>query len=193
MNLNFVFNAAIITLIVLFSFIPIQMFFSSRKQRLNSKKQKFEMDKYTLYLGVFVVVYYVGAYFLKMSTIFWFNPVTVTILIILLDLILLLHNLSIFNLAKNFSDSHEPKDGSVLVYKGMYRWVRHPIYSMFFFEGLLLSLISPWFIPLGIGCMLVSFYRLVILKEELYLIKRYGQDYTDYQSKVKHRIIPFIW
>lgn len=186
MNLTLVFYAAIIALFVLFLSIPIQMYF-------NSKKQKLEIDKFTLYFGVFVLIYYAGAFFVKLSAIFWFHPVTVTILIIILDLILLLHNFSIFNLSKNFSDSHQPKDGSVLVLKGMYRFVRHPIYSMFFFEGILLSLISPWLIPLGIGCMLVPIYRLVILKEESYLIERYGQAYTDYQRKVKHKVIPFIW
>ncbi|MFX3643291.1 MAG: isoprenylcysteine carboxylmethyltransferase family protein [Candidatus Pristimantibacillus sp.] len=186
MNLTLVFYAAIITLFVLLLSIPTQMYF-------NSKKQKLEIDRYTLYFGAVVVVYYVGAYFVKLFTIFWFDPVTVTILIIILDLILLLHNLSIFNLSKNFSDSHQPKDSSVLVHKGMYRCVRHPIYSMFFFEGVLLSLISPWLIPLGMGCIIIPIYRLVILKEESYLIQRYGQAYTDYQLKVKHKIIPFIW
>lgn len=84
------------------------------------------------------------------------------------------------------------KAKSNLVTQGVYRIVRHPIYSgtILTFLGLILlrdALISLFYFPISIGL-----YILMTIYEEKSLINEYGQEYRVYQSSVRKRIIPFV-
>lgn len=73
--------------------------------------------------------------------------------------------------------------------KGMYRYVRHPLY---FF-----SLLSMWFVPLMIESQLVftvaaTAYLLIGSRwEEQRMVKAFGQEYVTYQQNVPW-LIPFV-
>jgi protein-S-isoprenylcysteine O-methyltransferase Ste14 len=75
---------------------------------------------------------------------------------------------------------------------GLYALVRHPMYlgGLILFLGIPFSLGSWWglfgvliFLPAGI-------WR--IFEEEMFLIKNLP-GYSEYQNKVKHRLLPFVW
>jgi protein-S-isoprenylcysteine O-methyltransferase Ste14 len=77
-----------------------------------------------------------------------------------------------------------------LVTSGVYRLVRHPIYSawiVFIFPGVAL-LCRSW---LMLGASLVSYviFKLLIKREDRYLQEKFGQAYLDYRSRV-NEIIP---
>ena len=83
-------------------------------------------------------------------------------------------------------------DGQTVIDKGLYRVVRHPMYTA--------SLILFLSMPLVLGS-LVSFFVFLlypilisirIVSEEKYLEKELT-GYTEYKKKVKYRLIPFIW
>jgi protein-S-isoprenylcysteine O-methyltransferase Ste14 len=81
---------------------------------------------------------------------------------------------------------------SNLVTTGVYKLVRHPIYS-----GTLISVLG-WTILLKSIISIVYFpflfllYFLVTFVEERILIEEYGDQYLDYKKKVTKRLIPFI-
>jgi protein-S-isoprenylcysteine O-methyltransferase Ste14 len=81
---------------------------------------------------------------------------------------------------------------SNLITTGVYRVVRHPIYS-----GTLISLLG-WTILLKSIISIIYFpflflwYFLGTFAEERILIEQYGDQYLDYKKKVTKRFIPFI-
>jgi len=81
---------------------------------------------------------------------------------------------------------------SNLITTGVYRVVRHPIYS-----GTLISVLG-WTILLKSIISIVYFpflflwYFLGTFVEERILIEQYGDQYLDYKKKVTKRFIPFI-
>lgn len=81
---------------------------------------------------------------------------------------------------------------SGLITTGMYRIVRHPIYSgtLLLFFGLILfnfSALSLLYFPVSI-----LLYWLMTYFEEKDLIRMFGEEYDLYKQKVKSRIIPFV-
>jgi protein-S-isoprenylcysteine O-methyltransferase Ste14 len=81
---------------------------------------------------------------------------------------------------------------SGLITTGMYRLVRHPIYSgtLILFMGLILfnsSLLSFLYFPVSI-----FLYWLMTFFEEKDLIRMFGEEYIRYKQKVKYRILPFL-
>lgn len=81
---------------------------------------------------------------------------------------------------------------SGLITTGMYRIVRHPIYSgtLVLFLGLILShssALSLLYFPLS-----VLLYWIMTYFEERDLIRMFGEEYILYKQKVKSRIIPFV-
>ena len=75
---------------------------------------------------------------------------------------------------------------ATLLTGGAYRLSRNPMYTglAIAYLGLALLLDSCW--PLALWpLVLVAVRRLVIRAEEQYLTQRFGQTYTDYQSRVR--------
>ncbi len=81
---------------------------------------------------------------------------------------------------------------SGLVSSGMYKIVRHPIYSgtLFLFLGLIL--INSSVLPLLYFPLSILLYYIMTIFEEKDLIRIFGNDYTLYSQNVKCRIIPFV-
>ena len=82
--------------------------------------------------------------------------------------------------------------GQTLVDTGLYSRVRHPMYSGFllWLAGLALWLESP---AAAIGVLaLVPFLLGRILVEERFLRDTH-EGYRDYTTRVRHRLIPFVW
>ncbi|MEK5183382.1 MULTISPECIES: methyltransferase family protein [unclassified Paenibacillus] len=157
------------------------------------KKQKTGLTiKDFLKIAVGFVIYSSVYSFLRPQPI-WFNIHFLTVIFLLLNFFQILHYISIRKLSNNWTDSERPTDDGQLEREGMYRIVRHPIYSMFFFEGLMITLISPWLLPIGLSFMFIPIYRLVICREEDHLVTKYGSQYEVFRQQTKFKIIPFIW
>jgi protein-S-isoprenylcysteine O-methyltransferase Ste14 len=75
---------------------------------------------------------------------------------------------------------------------GPYSWVRHPMYfgGLLFLLGVPLALGSYWGLLVFVPLVAVIVWRLV---DEEKLLAKDLPGYTAYQSKVKHRLVPFIW
>lgn len=84
------------------------------------------------------------------------------------------------------------EEGQKVVDTGLYGIVRHPMYS----ATVLLFLMMP--VVLGSWYAIIPFalYPVIIiirLMDEEKLLARELPGYTEYQKKVKYRLIPFIW
>jgi protein-S-isoprenylcysteine O-methyltransferase Ste14 len=97
-----------------------------------------------------------------------------------------------FLLGKNWSLSVQQKEDHELVKNGIYKWIRHPIYT-----GLLLLFIGNGIIVgdyrsiLAVLIVLVSFL-FKMRKEERLMMELFGQKYEEYRQTTK-ALIPFIY
>ncbi len=96
-----------------------------------------------------------------------------------------------YKLGKNWSMSIQGKDGHELIQDGLYKFIRHPIYT-----GLLLLFIGNTLIVgdyRGIIAVLIVFisFWFKIIKEEKLLTGIFGKQYTDYQKRTK-ALIPLV-
>lgn len=103
------------------------------------------------------------------------------------------HYTALRTLGINWCDSEKPKKSGRLITRGVYSIVRHPIYTAFFIEGISVAFISLYTLGFGIALCFIPFYRLLILKEEESLIQAFGENYINYVSIVRYRLLPFIW
>lgn len=81
------------------------------------------------------------------------------------------------------------KPTNAILSDGVYGISRNPIYLalIFIYLGVTLSLNLVWSLPLLILVQFVVHYG-VILKEEKYLEKKFGQEYLDYKKRVRRWI-----
>jgi protein-S-isoprenylcysteine O-methyltransferase Ste14 len=96
------------------------------------------------------------------------------------------------DLGRNWSISLEMRDEHALVKSGVYRLIRHPMYSSFFLLGIAQLLLLPnWFAglagPVGAGLL----YGFRVRREERMMLETFGDDYRTYMAETK-RIVPWI-
>ena len=80
----------------------------------------------------------------------------------------------------------------VVVSTGLYAVVRHPMYggALIYLLGMPMALDSWWGLLVIVVMMPALIWRLI--DEEKFLAKNLP-GYSEYQNKVRHRLIPFIW
>jgi len=96
-------------------------------------------------------------------------------------------------LGKNWSISLELREGHQLVTSGLYRHVRHPMYTSIFLYALGQALVVPNWIAGPAN--LVAFFVLFAVRvrsEEQMMADNFGDQYRNYLAKTK-RLIPGIW
>lgn len=85
------------------------------------------------------------------------------------------------SLGNNFSTRIHIRDEHALVTKGPYRWVRHPMYTVFMIQSVgLLLLTANWFVG---GVYLTALMLIVIIRtpfEESMMIEKFGDQYRAY-------------
>ncbi len=96
------------------------------------------------------------------------------------------------DLGRNWSISLEIRGDHKLVTTGVYRLIRHPMYSSFFLFALAQFLLLPnWFAGasglLGVGLL----YTFRIRQEERMMLERFGTEYRNCMAHTK-RLIPWI-
>lgn len=96
------------------------------------------------------------------------------------------------DLGRNWSISLEVREQHALVQSGVYRRIRHPMYTSFFLLGVAQLLLLPnWLAGLaGIAGAGVLFgFR--VAREERMMLESFGEDYRAYMAHTK-RIVPWI-
>lgn len=96
------------------------------------------------------------------------------------------------DLGQNWSISLAIRDEHRLVTSGVYRFIRHPMYSSFFLLAFAQFLLLPnWFAGasglVGIGVL----YAFRIRQEERMMLDRFGAEYRDCMARTK-RLIPWV-
>ncbi len=96
-------------------------------------------------------------------------------------------------LGKNWSISLDLREGHQLVTSGLYRHVRHPMYTSIFLYALGQALVVPNWIagPANLAAFLVLF-AVRVQSEEQMMADKFGDQYRNYLAKTK-RLIPGIW
>jgi protein-S-isoprenylcysteine O-methyltransferase Ste14 len=93
-------------------------------------------------------------------------------------------------LGTNFSPTLVVREHHQLITHGLYRWIRHPMYSAFFlFELGICLLTANWFIGLTGTLLILLIVVLRVPEEEAMMIETFGDQYREY---MKHtgRLIP---
>ncbi len=97
------------------------------------------------------------------------------------------------DLGRNWSPMVQIREGHQLVVEGVYRWIRHPMYSSFLLYGAAQALLlanwiaGPSFL---IAAMLLTAARLGT--EERTMAAEFGEAYREYARRTK-RMIPGVW
>jgi protein-S-isoprenylcysteine O-methyltransferase Ste14 len=96
-------------------------------------------------------------------------------------------------LGRNWSDSLQVRETHALVTHGLYRYVRHPMYSAFFLWGLAQLMLLPNWIagPAGlVGFAILFGFR--VGREEQMMIEAFGDQYRDYMKRTA-RLVPWVY
>jgi protein-S-isoprenylcysteine O-methyltransferase Ste14 len=95
-------------------------------------------------------------------------------------------------LGRNWSISLELRGNHRLVQTGIYRLIRHPMYSSFFLLGLSQLLLLPNWVGGGAGLVGAAvLYGLRIQREEKMMLENFGDEYRLYMRQTK-RLVPWI-
>jgi len=95
-------------------------------------------------------------------------------------------------LGRNWSISLELRGNHRLVRTGIYRLIRHPMYSSFFLLGLAQLLLLPNWVAGGAGLLGAAIlYALRIQREEKMMLENFGDEYRLYMRQTK-RLVPWV-
>ncbi len=194
------FTTRIIFAVFFFSFLLISASFRVRANKLGDK---FDVVKKE---GVSIAIFsrIIGLSLTVSSFLYIFYPFAIefakgqenswlTIFGILLCLFSLPFIIWTFkSLGNNITETVEMRQSNQLIKTGMYKYIRHPIYTTTFFFNFGLALISlNWLI----GLIAISLFAIMILRtttEEKILIEKYGDDYLKYM-KITGRHFPILF
>ena len=97
------------------------------------------------------------------------------------------------DLGRNWSVSLKVREGHELVTGGVYRLVRHPMYSSFFLLGLAQFLLLPnWLAGLAGLIGTGTLYAFRVAREEQMMQSRFEAEYSAYRARTK-RIVPWLY
>jgi protein-S-isoprenylcysteine O-methyltransferase Ste14 len=104
----------------------------------------------------------------------------------------LLHRTHV-DLGTNWSVTLEIRENHRLITEGIYRSVRHPMYTAFFLYAFGQALVLPNWV--AAPSYLVAFAILFALRvgaEERMMLETFGNEYTSYMARTK-RLVPGLW
>lgn len=95
-------------------------------------------------------------------------------------------------LGRNWSVSLEVRAKHKLITEGVYRYVRHPMYSAFFLWAVAQSLLLPNWVAglsgiIGFG----TLYSFRVAREEQLMLDAFGDEYREYMQRTA-RILPWL-
>lgn len=97
------------------------------------------------------------------------------------------------DLGPNWSISLEVREHHQLVTRGVYRWVRHPMYLSLFIYSAGQALVLPnWLAGPSYGIAMALLFAFRVRREEHMMLEEFGSDYEMYRATTK-RLIPGVW
>jgi protein-S-isoprenylcysteine O-methyltransferase Ste14 len=122
-----------------------------------------------------------------------FHPLQAWMGLVAFAAALVLFRLTHAQLGRNWSISLETRSQHSLVTRGLYAYVRHPMYSSFLLSALAQVLLLPNWVagPAGlVGIAVLFFFR--VGREEALMTETFGEDYRVYM-RTTARIIPWLY
>jgi protein-S-isoprenylcysteine O-methyltransferase Ste14 len=96
-------------------------------------------------------------------------------------------------LGRNWSVSLEVRDSHTLVLDGVYRTIRHPMYTAFWLWGIAQALLLPnWLAGFAGLCGFGILFFGRVAREEQMMLDSFGDQYRDYMART-HRLIPWVY
>ena len=97
------------------------------------------------------------------------------------------------DLGRNWRVTTELREGHTLVTSGVFRHIRHPMYSAHWLWGIAQALlIHNWIAGLASLVILLPLYLLRVKREEQMMLKQFGEEYRSYISRTG-KVIPRFW
>ncbi len=97
------------------------------------------------------------------------------------------------DLGTNWSVSLEVREDHRLVTHGIYRVIRHPMYSALFLYAIGQALVVPnWLAGPSYLVAMVILYTFRVNAEERMMLDTFGNEYAAYMAKTK-RLVPGVW
>lgn len=126
---------------------------------------------------------WMGSFILPLPS--WLRWTAVALAVLSLPLLIWVQH----TLGRQWSSDLHLRQQHALVISGLYRWVRHPMYSAVFLFLAALSLVSAnWLFVLGAVAAVVLLYRRIGQEEEM-MIGRFGDEYRLYMARTG-RLLP---
>ena len=188
--------AAIVWFAGLVGWYIIRQPFERRAKKIGVSKSLFDRRESGLLLlalaGLFVIplLYVLTGFPARFDRTFW--PEATWLGVATMIAALWLFHRSHVDLGRNWSISLQVREQHALVKTGIYRLIRHPMYSSFFLLGVAQMLLLPnWFAGVaGIaGAGLLFAFR--VRREEQMMLESFGDEYRSYMAQTK-RIIPWV-
>ena len=161
------------------------------KKRLNAKEKEAEQDLVVKLSGLMFIVGFVGAG-LNYRFDWYVLPRSASVMGAVVFLVAYALYAEVMRENAYLSRTIEVQENQKVVDSGLYGIVRHPMYAV----TLLLFLAMPIVLGSPISFAVFLVYPLLIakrIKNEEMILERDLTGYKEYKTKVKYRLIPFIW
>ena len=97
------------------------------------------------------------------------------------------------DLGTNWSITLEVREEHRLITQGVYRWVRHPMYSALFLYAVGQALVIPNWVAGPVNLIAFSvLFALRVRAEERMMFEGFGDEYAAYSARTK-RLVPGVW
>ncbi len=96
------------------------------------------------------------------------------------------------DLGRNFSSTLVIRGEHTLITEGVYKYVRHPMYTAFLlFDIAAVFLLHNWFAGLSPIVTFTIFFIIRVVKEEQMMVEQFGEEYRNYMKKTG-RLLPIF-
>ena len=188
--------AAIIWFVGMIGWYIIRYPFARRSRKTAVSRSFLDLKEWLLLAIAAVGTFYLPAVYALTGFPAQFNrpfvPSVAWLGVIVLGASLWLFRRSHADLGRNFSATLKIRETHKLVTGGVYRHIRHPMYTSFFLLALAQLLLLPnWFVGIAgfVGTGLLYAFR--IKREEKMMIEAFGDDYRSYMARTK-RVVPWL-